>query len=158
VYRWQFQARYPYFPPWTSASKIDRVIATYGGGQPAVWHPVAGFLRAYQLGGGYPPGALYALLTAGGFLGSALLLRRGPARRSAEVSRGPEPDTSGRQLALACLLFTAAGTFVLLVSDVFQFSWRYQLPALVTIVPGGALGIAACVRQYRGRRQVRPGA
>lgn len=152
VYRWQFQTRYPYFPPWTSAGKIDRVIAKHGDGKPAVWHPVAGFLRAYQLGGGYTPGALYALLTAGGLLGSGLLLRRRRTARSAEPSSGPEPDAGVRQLALACLLFTASGTLIVLVSDVFQFSWRYQLPALVTLVPGGALGFAAAVREYRGRR------
>jgi hypothetical protein len=140
VDRWQFQTRYPYFPPWTAASKIDRAIATYGGGKPAVWQPVAGFLRAYQLGGGYTPGALFALLSAGGLLGSGLLLRR-------------RTDTSTRQVALACLLFTASGAFVLMVSDLFQFSWRYQLPALVTLAPGGALGIAAAIRHLRGHRR-----
>ncbi|HYS32566.1 MAG TPA: hypothetical protein VEM58_09915, partial [Streptosporangiaceae bacterium] len=31
---------------------------------------------------------------------------------------------------------------VLIVSDAFQFSWRYQLPALVTVPPAGALGLA----------------
>jgi hypothetical protein len=158
VYRWQFQTRYPYFPPWTAAGKIDRVTARYGGGKPAVWHPVAGFLRAYQLGGGYTPGALYALLTAGGLLGSGLLLLRRRTARSGDSSSGPEPDSGARHLALACLLFTASGTFILLVSDVFQFSWRYQLPALVTLVPGGALGFAAVVREYRGRRQPQAGA
>jgi hypothetical protein len=158
VYRWQFQTKYPYFPPWTSAGKIDRVIAKYGGGTPAVWHPAAGFLRAYQLGGGYTPGALYALLAAGGLLGSGLLLRGQRTARSQEPSSGPEPDSGARQLALACLLFTASGTFILLVSDVFQFSWRYQLPALVTLVPGGALGFAAVVREYRGRRHAQAGA
>jgi hypothetical protein len=56
------------------------------------------------------------------------------------------------------LLFTASGTFILLVSDVFQFSWRYQLPALVTLVPGGALGFAAAVREYQGRRRAQAGA
>jgi hypothetical protein len=140
VYRWQFQARYPYFPPWTAPRKIDRVVAAYGGGKPVIVEPVAGFLRAYQLGGGYTPGALFALLTAGGLLGSALLLRR---RR----------DTGTRDAALACLLFTTSGAFILLVSDLFQFSWRYQLPALVTLAPGGALGIAAAIRLYRGHRR-----
>jgi hypothetical protein len=48
-----------------------------------------------------------------------------------------------RQLALACLLLTASAATVLLASDVFEFSWRYQLPALVTIPPAGVLGIAA---------------
>lgn len=142
VYRWQFQTRYPYFPPWTSAGKIDRVIARYGGGKPAVWRPVAGFLRGYQLDGGYAPGPLYAVLSAAGLAGSGLLLLR---RRL---------DTGTRQLALACLLFTASGAFVLLVSDLFQFSWRYQLPALVTLGPGGALGLAAAIRFFLARRRI----
>jgi len=115
-------------------------------------------LRGYQLGGGYTPGALYALLTAGGLLGSGLLLGRRRTGRSEESTSGREPDSGVRQLALACLLFTASGTFILLVSDVFQFSWRYQLPALVTLVPGGALGFAAAVREYRGRRHAQAGA
>ena len=153
VYRWQFQPRYLYFPPWTSTGKIDRTIAKYGGGEPAVWRPVAAFLRAYQLGGGYTPGALYALLTAGGLLGSGLLLLRRQRPES-----GKSLDTGTRQMALACLLFTASGTFVLLVSDVFQFSWRYQLPALVTLVPGGALGLAAAVHLRRGRHRSHPAA
>jgi hypothetical protein len=35
---------------------------------------------------------------------------------------------------------------VLLASDVFEFSWRYLLPALVTLIPAGALGGAAMLR------------
>ena len=38
---------------------------------------------------------------------------------------------------------------VLLVSDLFEFSWRYQLPALVTLVPAGALGISVLLRVIR---------
>ncbi len=30
----------------------------------------------------------------------------------------------------------------MLVSDLFEFSWRYQLPALVTLVPAGVLGLS----------------
>jgi hypothetical protein len=56
------------------------------------------------------------------------------ARRRA----GPRP----RQLSRACLLFFAAGASVLLVSDLFEFSWRYQLPALITLPPAAALGLA----------------
>ena len=166
VYRWQFQTTYPYFPPWTSASKIDRVIATYGGGKPVVWRPAAGFLRSYQLGGGYTPGALYALLAAAGLAGSGLLLlRRRPGGGSGGSSPGLAPgggsggsspglalQVGARQIALACLLCTLSGAFVLLVSDLFEFSWRYQLPALVTLAPGGALGLAAAIRHIRGRR------
>ena len=40
----------------------------------------------------------------------------------------------------------------MLVSDLFEFSWRYQLPALVTLVPAGALGIAVIIRLIRPRR------
>ena len=57
------------------------------------------------------------------------------------VLRRRAPRAS-RQQALACLLFFAAGVSLILVSDLFVFSWRYQLPALVTLVPAGALGIS----------------
>jgi hypothetical protein len=46
-------------------------------------------------------------------------------------------------VALACLLFFLTGAAVLVLSDVFEFSWRYQLPALVTLPAAGALGITA---------------
>jgi hypothetical protein len=38
---------------------------------------------------------------------------------------------------------------VIMVSDMFEFSWRYQLPALVTLVPAGALGISVLIRSLR---------
>ena len=62
-------------------------------------------------------------------------------------------DLATRQLALACLLFFISGAFLLLVSDLFVFSWRYQIPADVTIVPAGVLGIATLARLVRARRQ-----
>jgi hypothetical protein len=39
---------------------------------------------------------------------------------------------------------------VTLVSDLFEFSWRYQLPVLVTLVPAGALGIGVIIGSLRG--------
>src|SRR5262249_62030508 len=57
-----------------------------------------------------------------------------------------------RQPALAGLLFLTSGAALLLVSDLFEFSWRYQLPALVTLVPAGALGITVIVRWAGDRR------
>jgi hypothetical protein len=42
---------------------------------------------------------------------------------------------------------------VTLVSDLFEFSWRYQLPVLVTVVPAGALGISVIIGSVRGRRE-----
>jgi hypothetical protein len=137
ISRWQFQLHYPYNPPHESVTFVHTAVSRFGGGDPAVWRPVAAFLRGYQLHGGYTPGPLLALCVLAGLAGSASLLR----------GRGGH----ARQPALACLLLFASGASVLLVSDVFEFSWRYVLPALVTLIPAGALGIAA----LSGR--VRPG-
>ena len=108
-----------------------------------MWRPVAAFLRAYQLGGGYTPGPLLALLRAG---------------RAGRLGRPAPPPGRTRAPAsqsLACLLFFLSGVAVLLVSDLFEFSWRYQLPALVTLVPAGALGISVIIRATTPR-QARP--
>lgn len=130
IARWQFQAKFPYFPRHSTPRIVGAEISQYGGGAPAVWRPVAVFLRSYQLDGGYTPGPLVALAVLAGLIGSVIALRRRNGDRA-------------RQLALACLLCFISGAFLLLVSDLFEFSWRYQLPALVTIVPAGALGLAA---------------
>jgi len=141
ISRWQFQTTFPYFPPHASARAVAAAISRYGGGAPAVWRPVAGFLRGYQLDGGYTPGPLYALAALAGLAGSAALLLR---RRMAA-------DPAARQLALACLLLFTSAVAVALISDLFEFSWRYQLPALVTLVPAGALGVGVILRLARGR-------
>jgi hypothetical protein len=137
IARWQFQAKFPYYPPHASMAVIDTAVGRYGGGRPAVWAPVAAFLRSYQLDGGYTPGPLMAVFVLVGLGGSVLLLRRraGPA---------------ARELSLACLLLFTAGAAVTLVSDLFEFSWRYQLPVLVTLVPAGALGIGVIIGSLRG--------
>jgi hypothetical protein len=136
ISRWQFQTRYPYFTSQTTKPVVMNAIGRFGGGTPAVWRPVAAVLRSYQLGGGYTPGPLLALFTVTGLAGSAALLRR-------------RADPGTRQLARACLLFFSSAVCVLLVSDLFEFSWRYQLPALVTLVPAGALGIDVIIRSIR---------
>jgi hypothetical protein len=142
IARWQFQTRYTYYPPWTSEAVVKTATARFGGGAPAVWRPVAAFLRSYQLDGGYTPGPLLAVFTLAGLVGSAAALLR----------RRLDPGT--RQLALACLLCFLSGACVILVSDVFEFSWRYQLPALVTLVPAGVLGISVIIRSVRTRRAI----
>ena len=142
ISRWQFQATYPYFSSHSTRPEVAAEIAQFGGGgTPAVWRPVAGFLRSYQLDGGYTPGPLLALCVLTGLAGSAVLLRR--RWRADPLTRSP---------ALGAVAFFASGVFVLLVSDLFEFSWRYQLPALVTLVPAGALGIAA-LRQAGSRQR-----
>ena len=55
-------------------------------------------------------------------------------------------------LSLACLLVTGSAIAVLLGADLYEFSWRYQLPALVTLPVAGALGATAIARQLRRRR------
>jgi hypothetical protein len=140
ISRWQFQTAYPYFPPHASRQVVDTATDRFGGGRPAVWAPAAGFLRGYQLHGGYTPGPLLALCTLAGLAGSVSLLVRG---RAARLAREP---------ARACLLFFASAVSVLLVSDLFEFSWRYQLPALVTLVPAGALGVTVLLRAAGARR------
>jgi hypothetical protein len=142
ISRWQFQKTYPYFTSHATRKFAATATARFGGGAPAVWRPVAAFLRSYQLGGGYTPGPLLALLTVTGLAGSVAAFRRRAGRS------GP----AARQQALACLLFFGVGAFVTLVSDLFEFSWRYQLPVLVTVVPAGALGLSVIIGAVRGRR------
>ncbi len=158
IARWQFQTWFPTFGQSITVSRdhiivlglqfassggpiIDRPLAPSLGGKAIVVRPVARFLRGYQLGGGYTPGPLLALAALAGLLGVLPLARR---RRL----------TPGQlQLAQACLLVFGAGALVLLASNAFEFSWRYQLPALVTLPPAGALGIALGIDLIRGRRR-----
>ena len=42
---------------------------------------------------------------------------------------------------------------MLLGADLYEFSWRYQLAALVTLPVAGALGATAIPRQVRNRRE-----
>jgi hypothetical protein len=100
------------------------------GGPAQVERPLAEFLRSYQLNGGYTPGPLLALFGVTALAGSLLLVSRRIGART-------------RQLALACLLFTGTAVFTLFAPDVYQFSWRYELPVVITLVPAGVLGITA---------------
>ena len=109
------------------------------GGRAQVSRPVAAFLRSYQLDGGYTPGPLLALAALAGLAGGA---GPGPVRRGGDARR--------RQLALGCLLFTGTAAVVLLIPDVYEFSWRYALPAVITLVPAGVLGGCAV---FAGRRR-----
>ena len=59
---------------------------------------------------------------------------------------------AARPAALACLFFFASGVIVLGVSDLFEFTWRYQIPAIVTLPPASALGIAALILAIRKPR------
>ena len=55
------------------------------------------------------------------------------------------------ELAVPCLLVTLAAVMLLLSSDAFEFSWRYQLPAVVMLPLAGMLGVTALIRGRRSR-------
>jgi hypothetical protein len=131
ISRWQFQTSYPTYPPLITLGYIASIRP--GGGQPSVVRPLADVLRYYQLHGGYTPGPLLALAALAGLAGSCLMGRR------------REYTTTGT----ACLLSTAMAIILLLGSDAYEFSWRYQLPALVLLPPAGILGAAAVATALR---------
>jgi hypothetical protein len=156
ISRWQFHATYQTFPPTIATDSQGTIIfglkldvaggptiyrkldASYGGNA-RVWVPGAKFLRRYQVYGGYTPGPLLLLAFLAGLAGALTIFRR---RRS----------EAQRQLALGAVLLWTAGVAVLLISDLFEFTWRYQLPALVTLPAAGAIGIAAVLRFVRRRK------
>ena len=54
---------------------------------------------------------------------------------------------------MPCLLVTLAAVVLLVSSDAFEFSWRYQLPAVVLLPLAGMLGITAQIKAgLKGRR------
>jgi hypothetical protein len=145
ISRWQFQTSYPYYPlgitrygP-NSASNVFRM--TGGGGDARVNWRVATALRDYQLHGGYTPGPVLLLALLAGIAG-VFTFPRDRDRASAQA----------QSLALACLLVTASGAAALVGADLYEFSWRYQLPALVTLPVAGALGATAVAGYVRTRR------
>jgi hypothetical protein len=139
IKRWQFQNHYPTYPPGITATgpkSASKLFAGSGGGGPArVMRPATVALRDYQLHGGYTPGPVFLLALLAGLAGICTFRRR---------DRG--------NLSLACLLVTGSAVAVLLGADLYEFSWRYQLPALVTLPIAGALGATAIARQVRSRR------
>jgi Dolichyl-phosphate-mannose-protein mannosyltransferase len=145
ITRWQFQTFYPQYPPYIVIRHGTFIFGTYntdgveeqigsGGGTPAVIKPLASFLRAYQLDGGYTPGPLFAFALVAGLAGSLAALRR-------------RATPAQRATALACALFFVTGVAALLSSDIFEFNWRYQLPALITLPPAAALAVALLLRR-----------
>jgi len=141
IKRWQFQNVYPTFPPGITSkgshSATNLFAAAGGGGKARVRRPLAVGLRFYQLHGGYTPGPVLLL---GLLLGLAGIFTFGRRRDPANLS-------------LACLLVTGSAVAVLLGADLYEFSWRYQLPALVTLPIAGAFGATAIAQQLRNRRE-----
>jgi hypothetical protein len=139
ISRWQFQFGYPYYPPGVSRhgpNSVNKVFAQTGGGGHARVHWKADILlRYYQLHVGYTPGPVFLFGLLAGLAGIFTFRRRRDA--------GP---------VLACLLVTGSAVAVLLSADLYEFSWRYQLPALITLPVAGAFGVVAVTRHVQARR------
>jgi hypothetical protein len=170
--RWQFQTTYPTYPQWVTLGPGNVIVVgvqrvAFGqfhysnlkpayGGHAQVNRPVASFLRSYQRSGGFTPGPLLLVCTVLGVFGTllAVVLQVRQARGPAESRR----TARARRLALACLLFTATAVVLLLAQDLVEFSWRYQLPAVITLPPAGILGISALLALRRDRAELSPAA
>jgi hypothetical protein len=121
---------------------FTRLARQHGsGGDLVAVRPVAAVLRDYQLGGGYTPGPLYAVGLAAGLLGALTGMLPKSKLTAADA-----------ELAVACLLVTLAAIVLLLSSDAYEFSWRYQLPAVVMVPVAGALGLTALAARAKHAR------
>jgi hypothetical protein len=158
ISRWQFQTSYPSYQNYIRTNRDGVIILGLKvqnpppsyiyqpleeslGGKASVVGPLASFLRSYQLDGGYTPGPFYLAATLLGLAGTLSLVSRGRRR------------AGRRDLAMACCLFFTTAAVILIFSDITEFSWRYQLPAIVTLPPAGALGLAVILAWLRSRRQ-----
>ena len=137
ISRWQFQPKFPTY----GHGIVLRTINRYIGPVPAGNHSLDKFLRSYMLNGGYTPGPLYLIALLCAVVGACLGIGRRPA--------------VDRSLALMCMLMTVTAIVVLGLSDLFEFSWRYQIPAAVTIIPAGAVGAALIIARIRASTRSR---
>ncbi|HEX4255644.1 MAG TPA: hypothetical protein VH089_11180 [Streptosporangiaceae bacterium] len=155
IFRWQFQPTYATFPPGVTLQFVAEQGQHYGGGDPVTIRPLATFLRAYQLDGGYAPGPLLAVLTAAGAVGSLFIFgRRRPRPQTTGQTPAPRSAPDDRMLAAGTLLVMLSAVAVVLASDVFEFSWRYQLPTLITLPLAGVLGGTLIAGRLRARRNL----
>ena len=149
IARWQFQTFYPTYPHRYTMAAFTRLARQHGsGGDLVAVKPAATVLRDYQLGGGYTPGPLYAIGLVAGLLGSLC----GLARRRMPVAERGMLTAADSELAAACLLVTLSAAVLLLSSDAYEFSWRYQLPAVVMLPVAGALGLTALAGRMKRAR------
>ena len=118
VGRWQFQVTYPDYGGEQVLEAFDITKRIDVG--------VARLLRSYQLTFGWTPGPVLLAALLAGLAGG---LGLGRARRS--------------PLRAACLLWSVTGAMLAMLPAVYEFSWRYMLPALVTMPVAGVLGVTA---------------
>lgn len=126
VARWQFQRGHPNYAFEAPTRNPGGAAEIYGGAPAASSSPLTAFLRGYQFTVGGVPGPFLLVALLAGVAGA---LGLGRARRS--------------PLQPATVLWVTTGGGLLLASMLFEFSWRYQLPALVLLPVAGALGWTA---------------
>ncbi|HEX6449392.1 MAG TPA: hypothetical protein VF060_08020 [Trebonia sp.] len=119
IARWQFQPAYPVY------QAADRAVL--GTGVPRADPALSAALRWYQLHGGFTPGPLLLAFLISGTV-------------SAVSPRTPRSLRLTTAVGVAFALATVGG------ADLYEFSWRYQLPALVTLPAAGVLGAMALVK------------
>ena len=122
VGRWQFQTTFPDYGG-------DRVLEAFNITR-QVDVGLASALRTYQLRFGWTPGPVLLL---------ALLVGLGGGLGFSRARRSP--------LRAACLLWSVTGAMLAMLPAVYEFSWRYMLPALATMPVAGALGFTALTRR-----------
>jgi hypothetical protein len=133
--RWRFQTEFPTFPDLVTLDEITWLSTAYHDGPPHVSVPLARLLRGYQLSVGFTPGPVLAV---------SLLLA---AAAALGLGRSRSDKLRGAAARCPAMLFAAAGVLVPLFADVFEFSWRYQLPGFVLLPLAGALGLTALPRR-----------
>ena len=140
AYKWSFAHYVDYQPTnWTGPA-----YASHGGEQPTSLHPLADVLRGY----GY-------VVYVWGPLVLAMLV----VAVAGLVTRRPRGGAGTRPLIFLC---TALAMGLVLVPDLTaEFTWRYQVPELVLLPVGAALGWTrlrgASVSPGRRRRRRRTG-
>ena len=154
IARWQFQTFYPTYPQRYTMAVFTRLARQHGsGGDLVAVKPVATVLRDYQLDGGYTPGPLYAAGLVAGLLGSLCGLARRRTLSAVHERAADHERATGSERAAACLLVTLSAVVLLLSSDAYEFSWRYQLPAVVMLPVAGALGLTALAARVGHTRE-----
>nr|WP_132876049.1 glycosyltransferase [Tamaricihabitans halophyticus] len=136
LHRWQFQTEYPIFG---APGQAEETALQFSGEKPEANETAASILRAYQLNMGYTPGTLLAVFAVVGVIGGLGIAR---ARHSG--------------IRAAALLPTGLALTLLLSSAVYEFSWRYQLPALVLLPLAGVLGLTALMGPARRPQPLKP--
>ena len=126
--RWRFQSTYPIYPSAVTDNTVVQLSQRYGDSPPTLDSHAGSFLRGYQLSVGYTPGPVLAFFLLVALVGGCW--------------RGRTKGAPARLPALAHLLGAAA---VLGAADFYEFTWRYQLPALVLVPLAGALGFTALI-------------